>query len=72
MAKDIGSPSFLACSTNGFSAFGSAPTLPFKSAFSEMAWPLRLASHGMIIGFLGEPSRPIVLAMGIPMSMCVI
>jgi hypothetical protein len=36
-----------------------------------MAWPLRLSSHGMIIGFFGEPARPIVEAIGMPMSMCV-
>ena len=52
-------------------AFGSAPTLPFHSALSVMAWPLRLRIHGMTIGFFGDPSRPIVLAMGIPNSMCV-
>src|SRR5688572_12713013 len=36
-----------------------------------MAWPLRLSSQGMIIGFLGEPSKPMVDASGIPSSMCV-
>src|SRR4029079_15787525 len=36
-----------------------------------MDWPFRLSSQGMTIGFLGEPSRPIVDAMGMPMSMCV-
>ena len=58
-------------STNGLSALGSAPTLPFHSALSVMAWPLRLSSQGMIIGFFGEPSRPMVEAIGMPMSMCV-
>jgi len=33
---------------------------------------LRLSNHGITIGFFGEPSSPIVLAMGMPMSMCVI
>src|SRR3954470_14738095 len=36
-----------------------------------MAWPLRLSSHGITIGFFGEPSRPMVEASGMPMSMCV-
>ena len=36
-----------------------------------MAWPLRFSSHGMIIGFFGEPARPIVEAIGMPSSMCV-
>src|SRR3989442_119709 len=36
-----------------------------------MAWPLRFMSHGITIGFFGAPSRPIVEASGMPMSMCV-
>ena len=71
MAKVSGSPSFLAFATNGASALGSSFTAPFHAAFSVMACPLRLSSHGMTIGFFGEPSRPIVLAMGMPSSMCV-
>src|SRR6185436_12351852 len=31
----------------------------------------RFSNHGTIIGFFGEPSRPMVDAMGIPSSMCV-
>ena len=38
---------------------------------SVIAWPLRLSSHGMTIGFFGAPSRPIVDASGMPSSMCV-
>ena len=34
-------------------------------------WPLRFSIHGMTIGFFGEPSRPIVEAIGMPISMCV-
>ena len=37
-----------------------------------MDWPLRLTIQGTIIGFLGEPSRPIVEARGMPKSMCVV
>src|SRR5258708_2419169 len=36
-----------------------------------MAWPLRLSSQGMTIGFFGAPRRPIVEASGMPMSMWV-
>src|SRR5882724_1031918 len=71
MAKASGSPRLCAFATNGLIALGSAPTLPFHSVFKVIAWPLRFISHGMIIGFLGEPASPIVEAMGIPISMCV-
>src|SRR5262245_45952056 len=71
MANVSGSPSFLAWSTIGLRALGSAPTLPFHDALSVMAWPLRLSSQGITIGFFGEPSSPIVEAMGMPKSMCV-
>jgi len=71
IANVSGSPSLFAWSTNGLSAAGSAPTLPFHSALSVMAWPLRFISHGITIGFFGEPSRPIVDASGMPMSMWV-
>src|SRR5258708_29845559 len=71
MAKASGSPSLAAFSTNGFNALGSLEIFPFHSALSVMAWPFRLSSQGMIIGFFGEPARPIVEAMGIPISMCV-
>jgi hypothetical protein len=39
--------------------------------FSVIAWPLRLSSQGMTIGFTGEPASPMVEASGIPTSMCV-
>src|SRR4051812_28083004 len=71
IANVNGSPSLSAWSTNGRSALGSAPTLPFSSAFSEMAWPLRFMSHGITIGFFGEPRRPMVDPSGMPISMCV-
>ena len=56
---------------NGFSALGSAWTFPLYAFDKEIDWPLRFNSHGMIIGFFGEPSRPIVDAMGMPISMWV-
>src|SRR5437868_677458 len=71
MANVRGSPSFLAWSAKGLSAFGSAPTLPFNSVLRVMAWPLRLRIQGATIGFLGEPARPMVEASGMPISMCV-
>src|SRR6266480_451109 len=71
MAKVIGVPLALASRASGLSAFGSAATLPFSSALREIDCPLRLSIQGMIIGFFGEPSRPMVDAMGIPVSMWV-
>src|SRR5690242_7858133 len=71
MAKVNGVPLALASITIGFSAFGSAPTLPFSSAFRLIDWPLRFIIQGMTIGFFGDPSRPMVEAMGMPVSMCV-
>src|SRR6185369_4292318 len=40
-------------------------------ALRLMDCPFRLSIQGMIIGFLGEPSRSMVEAMGIPVSMWV-
>src|SRR6478609_10014507 len=71
MANVSGSPSLLAWSAKGLIAFESAPTLPFHSVLRVMAWPFRFISHGMTIGFFGEPARPMVDASGMPMSMCV-
>src|SRR6185295_14789421 len=71
MAKVMGVPAFLASMASGNSALGSACTFPFRSDFSVIDWPLRLRIQGMIIGFLGEPSRPMVDAIGMPVSMCV-
>src|SRR5216110_1750267 len=71
MAKVMGLPAFLASMTMGSRALGSACTLPFSSALRLMDCPLRLIIQGMIMGFLGEPSRPMVDAMGMPVSMCV-
>ena len=71
MANVSGSPSFLADSDSGLSALGSSLTFPFHPALRVIACPLRLSSQGMIIGFFGDPSNPIVEAMRMPMSMCV-
>src|SRR2546430_17684467 len=71
MAKVIGVPFAFASSTSGFSAFGSSFTAPFHSFLSVMLWPLRLIIQGIIIGFFGDPRRPIVEAIGMPVNMCV-
>src|SRR6187431_855123 len=71
IAKVMGVPAALAASTIGLSALGSLATLPLSAAFMVMAWPLRFSIHGMIIGFFGEPSRPMVEASGMPVSICV-
>src|SRR3954468_20452109 len=71
MAKVKGSPSFFALSTKGRRALGSSWIFDLKLFFKLIDWPLRFKSHGMIIGFFGEPSRPMVEAIGIPSSMCV-
>src|SRR3954467_9280379 len=71
IAKVSGVPFALASRASGLRAFGSACTFPLKAFDSEIDWPFRLSIHGMTMGFLGEPSRPIVDAMGMPVSMCV-
>src|SRR5918999_2651194 len=71
MAKVIGAPAFWAASTIGFKALGSFTTLPFKAFLKVMDWPLRLMIQGMIMGFLGDPRRPMVEARGMPISIWV-
>ncbi len=71
IAKVSGSPAALAASTIGLSAFGSVCTLPLNAALRVIAWPLRFIIQGMTIGFFGDPSRPMVEAIGMPISMCV-
>ncbi len=46
-------------------------TEPLNLVASVIACPLRLSSHGMTIGFTGEPRRPMVEANGMPISICV-
>src|SRR2546425_11269878 len=67
----MGLPFALASSTNGLSALGSSATFPLRSALSVMLWPFRLSIQGMTMGLLGEPRRPMVEAMGMPVSMWV-
>src|SRR3989442_5909320 len=71
MAKVSGLPAALALSEAGLRSFGVFTPCWFNLLFKVMAWPLRLIIHGMIIGFTGEPSKPIVDAKGMPISMCV-
>ena len=60
IAKVIGLPAFLASSTIGFNCCGVRTPLAFKSFSKVIAWPLWLISNGIIIGFTGEPSSPMV------------
>src|SRR5262249_54233816 len=71
MANVRGSPSDLLLSTIDLSAVALAETFPVHSAFRVMACPLRLSNQGTIIGFFGDPARPIVDAIGMPINMCV-
>src|SRR5258708_32205390 len=70
MAKVNGVPEDLARSTYGF--ISPAVLTTFLNLLARViACPLRLSIHGMINGFMGEPSRPMVEANGMPVSMCV-
>src|SRR5688572_9825938 len=71
IANVIGLPAALALSTSGLSACGVFTPAALSLLSSEIAWPLRLRSQGMTIGFTGEPASPIVEAIGIPISMWV-
>src|ERR1044072_5349839 len=71
MANVRGVPFSLASIARGARALGSACTLPLKVFDKVIDWPLRFSIQGTIIGFLGEPRRPIVDAMGMPSSMWV-
>ena len=71
IANDSGSPPAFALSASGFSCDGVFTPACFSLLFSVIAWPLRLSSQGMTIGFTGDPASPIVEASGMPISMCV-
>ena len=71
MAKVMGEPDAFALSTSGFRSFAVFTPADFNWLFRVIAWPLRLISQGITIGFTGDPARPIVDASGMPMSMCV-
>jgi hypothetical protein len=71
IANVRGSPLPLALSASGLTSFAVFTPACFIRLFSVIAWPLRLSSHGITIGFTGEPARPMVDANGMPISMCV-
>ena len=71
IANASGSPDALAFSASGLTSAGFRTPACFNLLFRVIACPLRLSSHGAIIGFTGDPASPIVEAMGMPMSMCV-
>ena len=71
IANDSGSPAAFALSANGLTAAGVRAPALFNLLLSVIACPFRLRSHGITIGFTGDPARPIVEASGIPISMCV-
>jgi hypothetical protein len=62
MAKDMAEPLAFASSANGLSCGGVFTPLSSSALVSVMACPFRLRYIGMIIGFTGEPSSPIVAA----------
>jgi hypothetical protein len=64
-------PVAFASSTKGFRVEGSSAVFPLYLFDKEIACPLRFISHGMIIGFLGDPARPMVEAIGMPNNMWV-
>jgi hypothetical protein len=71
MANVSGSPAAFALSASGLICEGCFTPAAFSLLFSVMAWPFRFSSHGMTIGFTGDPASPIVEASGMPISMCV-
>src|SRR6476660_5605086 len=71
MAKVSGAPDALALSACGFTSFAERTPAAFNLLFKVIACPLRFSSHGITMGFTGDPMRPIVDANGIPISMCV-
>src|SRR5690349_14668033 len=71
IAKDNGAPAALALSTKGFTSLADLTPASLNLLLNVIAWPLRLSSHGMTIGFTGDPASPIVEASGMPISMWV-
>src|SRR6185436_13935416 len=71
IANVSGSPAAFALSAIGLSACGVLTPACFNLLLRVIACPLRLSSHGTIIGLTGEPARPIVDANGMPISMWV-
>src|SRR5215470_17430433 len=62
IANVIGAPLLLASITSGLSCCGVFTPFSSSALVSVMACPFRLRYIGMIIGFIGEPCRPIVAA----------
>jgi hypothetical protein len=71
IANASGWPAALALSASGLICAGVLAPAAFSLLFSVIAWPLRFSSHGITIGFTGDPASPIVEAKGMPISMCV-
>ena len=60
IANVSGSPAALALSASGLIWAGVLAPAALSLLLRVIAWPLRLRSHGTIIGLTGEPARPIV------------
>src|SRR6266851_9433697 len=71
IANVNGSPAALALAAIGLTSFAVLTPACLSLLLRVIAWPLRFSSHGITIGFTGEPARPIVEANGMPISMCV-
>ena len=71
IANVSGSPAALAFSAIGLIWAGVFAPTAFSLLLSVIAWPFRLSSHGITIGFTGDPASPMVDASGMPISMCV-
>src|SRR5688572_10540067 len=66
IANVSGSPAAFALSASGFTSFAVFTPPAFSLLLRVIAWPLRLRTQGMIIGFTGDPASPIVDAIGMP------
>src|SRR6266849_840777 len=71
IANVNGWPAALALAAIGVTSFAVLTPACLSLLLRVIAWPLRFSSHGITIGFTGEPARPIVEANGMPISMCV-
>src|SRR5438094_830558 len=71
IANVSGSPLAFAFSAIGLMSFAVLTPASFSLLLRVIAWPFRFSIHGITIGLTGDPSRPIVEANGIPISMWV-
>src|SRR6266446_9675392 len=62
IANVMGLPLAFASSASGLTCCGVFTPLSRSDFVSVIAWPFRLRYIGMIIGFCGDPWRPIVAA----------